>query len=86
MQEIINEKVSVITVYDRMKGSVVPVKIRWQGKDYTIKTLGYYHKKKEGKTLLHVFSVATASMFFKLCCNSETLHWTLEEVSDGLAA
>jgi hypothetical protein len=84
MQEIIRERVSVITVYDRYTGSVMPVKVRWQGKLYYIKTLGYYHRKKEGRTLLHVFSVATSSMFFKLVCDSETLHWTLEEVSDGL--
>lgn len=85
MNEQINEKVSVVSVYDRFKGTVLPVKMRWQGKEYTITKFGYYHKRREGRAIIHTFSVSTDSMFFKLCCNSETLHWTLEEISDGLA-
>lgn len=85
MQEKVFEKVSVVSIYDRVKGTVLPVKIRWLGREYIITKLGYYHKRKEGRVILHTFSVSTDSMFFKLTCNSETLHWTLEEVSDGLA-
>ncbi len=84
MQEIIKEKVSVITIYDRMKGTVMPKKIRWQGKDYMIEKLGYYHKFREGRKIMHIFSVASKEMFFRLSLDSENLHWTLEEISDGL--
>lgn len=84
MHEVFSEQVSVICVYNRAGGNVMPVKMKWQGREYRITKLGYYHRKKEGRTLLHVFSVSSESMFFKLVLNSETLAWKLEEVSDGL--
>jgi hypothetical protein len=85
MQEIINEKVSVITVYDRNRGLVFPQKIKWQGRIYKPEKLGYYYKFREGRKLIHIFSVCNNSMHFKLRFDSENLHWTLEEVSDGIA-
>lgn len=85
MNEVINEKVSVITVFDRNKGVVIPQKIKWQGRIYTIEKIGYHHKMKEGRKLLHIFSVSNSSIAFRLRFDTETLHWTLEEVSDGCA-
>lgn len=86
MSEIINEKVSVITVYDSEKGVVIPKKIKWQNRIYTIDKIGYHHTLKEGRKLIHIFSVANASIALKLRFDSETLHWTLEEISDGIAS
>lgn len=83
MHEVIQEKVSVLTAYDRMKGIVLPKKIRWQGREYCINKLGYYHKRKTGRIIFHIFDVTDGTLSFRLACNSETLHWTLEEVSDG---
>lgn len=85
MHEIINEKVSVITVYDRANSLNMPVKVKWQGKVYPIKKLGYHHKVKEGRTLMHVFSVSNDDLAFKLVLNTDNLIWTLMEISDGLA-
>lgn len=86
MQETINEKVSVITVFDRNRGIVIPQKIKWQGRVYSIDKIGYHHKVKEGKKLIHIFSVANNSLAFRLRFDSENLHWTLEEISDGLTS
>ena len=86
MHEVINEKVSVITVYDRVKGTVVPQKIKWQGRVYYITKIGYHHKIKKGEKLLHIFSVSNDSIAFRLSFDVENLHWTLEEVSDGFAS
>ena len=86
MTEQINEKVSVVTVYNREKKTVLPWRLKWQGRVYTISTLGYHHTQRVGRVLHHIFSVATGSMFFRLNLDTETLSWTLEEVSDGLAA
>lgn len=86
MHNIINEKVSVVTVFDRNRGIVIPQKIKWQGRVYSIDRIGYHHKVKEGKKLIHIFSVANDSLFFRLRFDSENLHWTLAEVSDGLAS
>lgn len=81
--EAINEKVSVISKYDRMTGVVMPVKLQWQGTVRTITKLGYHHIKREGRKLLHIFTVSDASLAYYLSLDTETLHWTLMEVSDG---
>ncbi|MFH0864085.1 MAG: hypothetical protein V1858_03290 [Candidatus Gottesmanbacteria bacterium] len=86
MNEVINEKVSVVSIYDRATGLVKPFKIKWQGRIYKITTLGYHHKTKEGKKLLHIFSVCNETIAFRLKLDTENLHWTLEEVSDGFAS
>ena len=86
MIEAINEKVSVITVHNQQTHSVMPYKMRWQGRDYVIKKLGFHHTVRNGRTLLHKFSVSTGAMDFRLSYDTESLIWTLEEVSDGTAA
>ena len=83
MSEPINEKITVLSVYDRMNGRVMPRKMRWQGRMYRLTKLAYYHKIRQGRTVIHVFHVTDGTMDFRLSCNSENLHWTLEEVSDG---
>lgn len=80
MSERINERVSVILVSDVVQGSVRPYRVRWQGRSYTITTLGYHHTLWEGRTLCHIFSVSTATIAFKLRLNTDTLQWLLEEV------
>lgn len=86
MQEIINEKVSVLTLYNKNKGLNMPVKFRWHEKIYKINKLGFYHKYKKGRTIIHVFSVSNDSMAFRLEFDSENLSWILAEVSDGNAS
>lgn len=62
---------------------VFPYKLKWNGKEYLIKSVGYHHKVKEGKTIIHIFSCSSATLGFRLRFNSDTLSWTLEEVEDG---
>lgn len=85
MLEVINEKISVVTVYNRLKGKVFPIKIRWQGKNYRIVKIGYQHKIRIGRNIVHIFHVTDGVLDFRIACNTENLHWTLEEVSDGIA-
>ncbi len=63
--------------------SKFPRKVLFEGKEYLIKKLGYHHVYREGRTLFHVFSVASSTMFFRLVLNTEDLSWVLEEVADG---
>lgn len=84
MIEKINEKVTVLSLYDRDSKNIVPVKVKWQGKVYRITKLGFHHAVRVGRVLHHVFSVTAEAMFFRLNLDTETLSWTLEEVSDGL--
>lgn len=87
MNEIINEKVSVISFYDRNKGQAQPLKVIWQGRDYIIKQVGYHWPVRMGRKLVHVFSVVTENnTSFKLVHDTETLHWILEEVIDEFAS
>jgi hypothetical protein len=86
MLEKIGEKVSVITVYDRTKGLNMPVKVKWQGRVYPITKLGYHHKFKAGRTLIHVFSVCNDDLAFRLEFDTDNLQWVLQEISDGIAS
>lgn len=84
MLEVIHEKISVVTVHDRQKHTVTPAKLKWQGRVYNITKIGYHNKIWEGRTRMHIFFVSTGAMDFKLAYDTETLDWTLEEVTDGL--
>lgn len=86
MNSIVNEKVSVISVYNASRGTIMPKKIKWHGREYSITTLGYHHKVHYGRTLMHIFHVTDGVTAFRLRFDSETLHWILEEVYDELAA
>lgn len=84
MTEHINERVDVITIYRKASmPHVYPYKLRWNGKEYLIKNVGYHHKVREGKTIIHIFSCSSDSLGFRLRFNSDTLSWILEEVEDG---
>ncbi|MEX1052313.1 MAG: hypothetical protein WEC80_00520, partial [Patescibacteria group bacterium] len=74
-----------IASYDRKNGKVFPRKLRWQGRDYAITKLAYYHKIRQGQALYHIFHVTDGNIDFRLKLDSFNLHWTLEEVSDGSA-
>ncbi|OGG03575.1 hypothetical protein A2W14_03285 [Candidatus Gottesmanbacteria bacterium RBG_16_37_8] len=87
MSEIINEKVSVLSFYDRNKGTALPIKLFWQGRAYKIKQVGYHWPARLGRKLVHNYCVVTENnTSFKLVHDTETLHWTLEEVIDEFAA
>ncbi len=72
-------------IYNSTSGLVMPLKLSWHGRIYPIETIGYHHKIHEGKKLIHIFSVANKTLAFRLRFDSDTLHWMLEEVSDGTA-
>lgn len=86
MYEKINERVAVVAVFGDTYQDVRPFKIRWNGRDYVIKQVGYVHKYKEGKAVLHAFSATDGVNFFELVFNAEELSWLLGKVSDGHTA
>jgi len=79
-----NTPVSVSFSFDSIKKKVVPKCIVWNNRLYPVTKLGLHHTFRTGRTLHHVFSVATPTLFFRLVLNTDNLHWTLEEISDGL--
>ena len=78
-----NEKVSVIMVYNSQAGTVMPYKLKWKDRDYIITKLGYYHAVRRGRTVIHIFHVTDGTLDFSLECNGDNLHWILKEVIDG---
>lgn len=74
----INEPVNVGIVNN------IPKYVVWKGRAYKIEKVGLHHTHREGKTLCHIFSVATKTLFMRLVLNTENLLWRLEEVWDGI--
>lgn len=84
MIQKISVPVSVELAFDHKLRKVFPKCLLWDGKLYSITKVGLHHTYREGRVLFHVFSVATQNLFFRLVLDTETLHWRLEEISDGL--
>jgi len=84
MIEKVSTPVSVSLVFDHVKRRVAPRWVLWEGKLYAVTKVGLHHTYREGRVLYHVFSVASKTLFFRLVMNTETLHWKLEEIADGL--
>lgn len=74
----INEKVTVGMVND------IPKYLIWKGRSHNIIKIGLHHKYFNGKTLLHVFSVLTGTLFLKLIFNTDNLDWKLSEISENV--
>lgn len=75
--------VTVFSLFDHRRRTYTPTKVVFDGREFEIIKIGYHHTFRDGRTLLHVFSVASRSSFFKLIHNTDNLSWMLEEVDDG---
>lgn len=84
MIQRISEPVSVVTTFDAPARRVRPLSLQWSHHEYPVTQIGLRHTYKTGNTRYHVFSVVSGNLFFRLNLNTDTLHWTLEEISDGL--
>ncbi|HBC44594.1 MAG: hypothetical protein UX08_C0001G0027 [Candidatus Collierbacteria bacterium GW2011_GWB1_45_35] len=85
MIQKISAPISVDLLYDHRKHTVVPRQIFWDGKNLRVDQVGLHHTFREGRTLFHIFSVVSQGLSFRLRLNTDSLFWTLEELSDGLA-
>lgn len=73
----LSEKVSVVLENN------TPLSVHWRNRDYKITKIGLRHDYYEGKILVHIFSVLSGSLFFKLKLNTKYLEWTLLEISEN---
>jgi len=78
----INEHISVVTVFDADKKWILPEKIKWRQRTYLIRETNLHYTKMFGSVLHHLFSVTDGNTAFHLSLNSQTLSWTLLEISD----
>jgi len=81
MRESLDEPISVIWFYNAGKKHIQLHRMNWNGQDYFLGKIDFWHKTKHGDTLIHHFSIADAegSAYFKLALNTDTLQWALEE-------
>lgn len=77
-----HERVSVITVYDHLKGTTLPWRVKWKGRVYQVSQLGLHHTRQDGNTLHHIFSVVASGLLLRLDLNSLTLVWHLTDTQD----
>lgn len=83
MLQTVSAPISVLLYFDHRKRLAYPRHLTWEGRDYPIIRVGLHHSYRRGRTLYHVFSVQTASLFFRLLFDTETLFWRVEQISDG---
>lgn len=83
MIQKIDSPVSVKLTYNSREKKVYPEEVIWNERTYPIIKLGLHHTFKKGRTLYHVFSVVSETLFFKLILNTDTLYWRLEQIADG---
>lgn len=81
----LNEKVSVLTLFNKETNHVRPYIVKWKNRKYTIQQVGLHHTVYLGTILYHIFSVTDGQIFLRLSLNTSNLHWTLEEIYDGTA-
>ena len=80
MPDLIHEPVSVITVFNHERRTVMPRRLIWKNREYDITKISYHHQVRQGRTLYHIFHVSDGTVDFRLIFNTENLHWILEEV------
>lgn len=81
----LSEPVDVIALFTRGQNHLKPLRVKWKNSAYSIRSIDYVYREKRGRILFHVFSCITDSLFFKLCFDTESLIWIVEEISDGEA-
>lgn len=81
MRESLDEPVSVIWFYNAKSRNLQPHRLNWNGQEYALGKIDFWHKTKQGDLLIHHFSIADTlgQVYFKLALNTDTLQWTLEE-------
>ena len=76
--------VAVVFEYEPRGAKISPLRLRWDGRVYSVTKVGLHHQFRIGRTLHHIFSVVCGDTFFRLNLNTDNLSWHLEEISDGL--
>jgi hypothetical protein len=84
MIQKVSAPASVNLIFDHKRRKSFPKHLLWEGKVHKITKIGLHHTYRDGRTLYHVFSVSSESLFFRLVLNTDNLSWLVEEISDGL--
>ena len=83
---VIDQRVDVVAIYRQAgdaTGSVMPYKMRYQGRDVVFTRLGLRHPTAQGKRMIHVFDVSDDMNDYRLEHDAERLTWTLIAMIPG---
>lgn len=83
MIQDVKAPISVFLAYNHRKNLVCPIKLLWDGRQYTVKKTGLHYSLRKGRTLFHIFTVSTEALFFKLVLDTDSLFWTVEQIGDN---
>ena len=85
MRESLDEPVSVVFYFDAATRHIQPYRLTWNNRDYLLGKVDFHHKTRDGKNLIHHFSLADAdgTVYFKIALDTSNLHWKLEEYMFG---
>lgn len=82
MHELLNDPIDVMVSFQN--NQIIPQKMRWNQRNYTIKTVNLVHTAREGQKRIFYFSVSDTANYFKLKLDPEFLEWRLVELyTDG---
>ena len=73
---VVDERVSVNLLNSQPTGFV------WRNRRYAVTQVGLHHTLRQGRTLMHVFSVTDGSTCFTLQFDTESLKWKLCSIQD----
>lgn len=79
----INEPIAVMVSYKRDGKKAIPTMMEWHNRLYKFSQLGFWHPFRQGRRLIHAFTVSDGINTFRLEFDTESLLWTLAEISDG---
>lgn len=82
MHEFLNDPIDVDVAFKDNR--VIPRAMKWNQRDYPIKTVNLVHTAREGAKRVFYFSVSDLTNYFKLKLDPEFLEWRLVELyTDG---
>ena len=78
MLEIINQPIQVQALFS--KGILKPLKFTWRQTDYLVDKVVFRHLQRNGRALLHYFSIESNQVIYELVFNNQTLGWQLLKI------
>jgi hypothetical protein len=80
----INQPIEVIAAHKAEGVKLIPRLMVWNGRVYKFTRIGFRHPTSKGNRTIHILTVSDEATTYRLEFDSESLLWTLREISDGL--
>ncbi len=81
----INKRVKILAIFDDNGAEArycLPLKMRWNQRDYQFSELGLRHPTIKGQRHVHIFDVSDGQADFRLEFDAQRLTWTLVHIAE----